>query len=90
MSDHDPLCPWAREVRANRDRADCPFCPQIEAVRADERERMRDRAATGAVRRTEDGLVIVSIDDPYGMGWLAVSIELFREMVDALRAGSAE
>lgn len=40
MTDHDPLCPWANEPKANRDHADCPFCPQIEAVRADERERI--------------------------------------------------
>lgn len=85
MSDHDPLCPdpeWPGPT--------CVYCSVAVKARVDERVRLRDRAATATLRSTDNSLTTLAIDDPHGIGWVPVSTDLIRSLVENRNADTEE
>jgi hypothetical protein len=95
MNDHDPLC----MSRLPYGPGNLCHCGTIRIVRADEAQRLRDRAAMVAItRHIEPGGIdryTFRWSDPHDLGWAPITQEALASIVDelnanALRAGSAE
>lgn len=84
MTDHDRLCPWDDdEFLPGRQHCECDL---IARARADERERLAWQAATVTITRADDGALTYSVDDPNGVGWVPVSLDLVPTLAANSRA----
>lgn len=63
----------------------CKYCIAIREAREDERVKLSKQSADCVVFEQSNGIITAKIDDPYHLGWIAVSIEVMGRILRELQ-----